>query len=211
MDLLIDSFKKDFNFIIPDNIDNISKKSQKSNDYEEFKELIENYNILRGNFQQYHYFYFNEKYKTFLGRNKMDNDGIIIKNKIKNKIKDSINIFLDDKYFKEILEYLKINEKELNEDFIKYINIENPLNIIRILDYPIKELKKIGYSNEGVVTLYNDYEDLTKFLENSIFIHYIILGIYSSGKSFTLNNMIGYNLYMLETGRVFLFISSDKT
>ena len=85
MDLLIDSFKKDFNFIIPDNIDNISKKSQKSNDYEEFKELIENYNILRGNFQQYHYFYFNEKYKAFLGRNKMDNDGIIIKNKIKNK------------------------------------------------------------------------------------------------------------------------------
>ena len=30
---------------------------------------------------------------------------------------------------------------------------------------------------------------------------YIILGIFSSGKSFTLNNIIGHNSYMLETGR----------
>ena len=131
----------------------------------------------------------------------MDKDGFIIKNAIKNKIRDSIDKLLDEKYFRDILDDLKISEKELNEDFIKFINIENPLNIIHVLDYPIKELKKIGYSNEGVTRLYNDYEDLTNFLENNIFIHYIILGIFSSGKSFTLNNMIGYNLYMLETGR----------
>lgn len=131
----------------------------------------------------------------------MDKDGFIIKNAIKNKIRDSIDKLLDEKYFRDILDDLKISKKELNEDFIKFINIENPLNIIHVLDYPIKELKKIGYSNEGVTRLYNDYEDLTNFLENNIFIHYIILGIFSSGKSFTLNNMIGYNLYMLETGR----------
>ena len=203
---MTDSFKNDFNFTIPANIDYISKKSKKSNGYNEYLELISNYNILRGNFKESHFFYFNEKYEEILNKNKnkiktLDKDGFIIKNAIKNKIRDSIDKLLDEKYFRDILDDLKISEKELNEDFIKFINIENPLNIIHVLDYPIKELKKIGYSNEGVTRLYNDYEDLTNFLENNIFIHYIILGIFSSGKSFTLNNMIGYNLYMLETGR----------
>ena len=206
IDLLTDSFKKDFNFTIPPNIDYISKKSKKSNGYNEYLELISNYNILRGNFKESHFFYFNEKYEEILNKNKnkiktLDKDGFIIKNAIKNKIRDSIDKLLDEKYFRDILDDLKISEKELNEDFIKFVNIENPLNIIHVLDYPIKELKKIGYSNEGVTRLYNDHEDLTNFLENNIFIHYIILGIFSSGKSFTLNNMIGYNLYMLETGR----------
>ena len=72
----------------------------------------------------------------------MDKDGFIIKNAIKNKIRDSIDKLLDEKYFRDILDDLKISEKELNEDFIKFINIENPLNIIHVLDYPIKELKK---------------------------------------------------------------------
>ena len=175
---MTDSFKNDFNFTIPANIDYISKKSKKSNGYNEYLELISNYNILRGNFKESHFFYFNEKYEEILNKNEiktLDKDGFIIINAIKNKIRDSIDKLLDEKYFRDILDDLKISEKELNEDFIKFINIENPLNIIHVLDYPIKELKKIGYSNEGVTRLYNDYEDLTNFLENNIFIHYIII------------------------------------
>ena len=180
IDLLIDSFKKDFNFTIPPNIDYISKKNKKSNGYKEYIELISNYNILRGNFKESHFFYFNEKYEEILNKNKnkiktLDKDGFIIKNAIKNKIRDSIDELLNENNFKDILDDLKISEKELNEDFIKFINIENPLNIIHVLDYPIKELKKIGYSNEGVTRLYNDYEDLTNFLENNIFIHHTII------------------------------------
>ena len=67
IDLLTDSFKNDFNFTIPPNIDFISKKSKKSNGYNEYLELISNYNILRGNFKESHFFYFNEKYEEILG------------------------------------------------------------------------------------------------------------------------------------------------
>ena len=38
-------------------------------------------------------------------------------------------------------------------------------------------------------------------MENNQFLHFLISGVYSSGKSFLLNNIIGNNLYLLETGR----------
>ena len=38
-------------------------------------------------------------------------------------------------------------------------------------------------------------------MKNNQFMHFLISGPYSSGKSFLLNNIIGYNLYLLQTGR----------
>ena len=47
--------------------------------------------------------------------------------------------------------------------------------------------------------MYTNYEALVKNIENFIFIHYLLIGSFSSGKSFTLNNMIGYNYNLLES------------
>ena len=203
IDILAEAFKLDFDFIIPDNIKEISKKSPKSKGYEEFIKIIKDYNILVGNFKESYFNYFNEKFKEFIGKNmlKMDSDGNKIKIEIKNKITNMIDNLLDITDLQDLLKDLKIEQKELeNEDFFKYIKTENPLELINVLEFPIKELKKIGFNNLGVNQLNNDYYELTKFIESNKFIHYIISGIFSSGKSFTLNNIIGHNLYLLETG-----------
>ena len=133
----------------------------------------------------------------------MDSDGIIIKEAIKKNIKNSIDNFLNDDYLNNLLKILKIDEKELlNINYIKYIYAEKPLNLINMLDIPIKELKNIGITNEGLIKLEKEYNFLIEFINNKMFIHYIFIGAYSSGKSFTLNNMIGgYNYELLETGR----------
>ena len=131
----------------------------------------------------------------------MDSDGNKIKIEIKNKIRNFIDYLLDISDLQNLLKDLKIDQNELeNEYFFKYIKTENPLELLRMIEFPVKELKKIGSNNIGVNQLYNDYYELIEFIENNRFIHYIISGIFSSGKSFTLNNIIGYNLYLLETG-----------
>ena len=74
---------------------------------------------------QNYYCYFSRQFEKLKnGILKLDVHGIQIKNAIKKKIKNSINEFLKDKIFKEILEYLEIDEKDIKEDFIKYINIK---------------------------------------------------------------------------------------
>ena len=204
IDLLTEGFQKDFNFMIPENIDKLSIKSKKAEGYEEFSELIGHYKILIGKFPKSYFFYFNEKFKEFVKQNKtniIESEGIIIKNVTKNKIKDLINKFINDNSSDNLLKELKIDEEDLNEDMTKYINKGDPLNVIHILEKPLKELKEIGIDNDGIIILNKDYEQLIKIIENNKLIHYIILGIFSSGKSFTLNNIIGYNYYLLEAGR----------
>ena len=199
LDILTESFKNDFNFIIPENIVEISKNTKKSNGYKQFKKLVEESNIMLREFQEPYYYYFNEifnlKKKT---TKKMDEDGNIIKTAIKNKIKILIDEFLDDRDYKKILEYTNIKEEDLNEDFSKYIKIDEPLNFIQILQSPIKELKTIN--NSGILQLNDDFDELYQFINKNKFVNYIVIGEYSSGKSFTLNNIIGYNLYLLTGG-----------
>ena len=84
---------------------------------------------------------------------------------------------------------------------LKYIITKDPIDIIKLLESPVKELKKIGGNNLGLIQLNKDYDDLINFLQNDQFLHFLISGPYSSGKTFFLNNIIGYNLYLLETGR----------
>ena len=202
-DLLTEAFKEDFDFNIPENIKDISQKSRKYKGYEEYIKVIKGYNILVGDFKKSYFNYFSEKYKEFIEKNmlKMDSDGNKIKIAIKNKIINMIDNLLDISDLQDLLKDLKIEKKELeNEDFFKYIKTENPLELIYMLEFPIKELKKISFNNLGVNQLNKDFYELTKFIESNKFIHYIISGIFSSGKSFTLNNIIGHNLYLLETG-----------
>ena len=200
LDLLTEAFKNDFNFIIPDNIEEISKKSKKSKGYQQFKKLVEESNIMQRDFQESYYYYFNEIFNLKkITTKKMDEDGDIIKTAIKSKIKILIDKFLDDNDFKKILEYTNIKEEDLNEDFSKYIKIDDPFNFIQILQSPIKELKTIN--NSGILQLNDDFDELYKFINKNKFINYIVIGEYSSGKSFTLNNIIGYNLYLLTGGQ----------
>ena len=201
IDILADSFKQDFNFSLPDNIEEISKKSKKADKYKIFKDLVIEHDILLREFQESYYNYFNE---IFLINKKltqkMDLDGILIKNAIKGKIKELIDRFLNNKEFNSILKYLNISEEKLNEDFSQYIVIKDPFTFLNTINEPIKELNKIGSDNEGIKKLNNEYDDLTKFIQKNKYIHYILSGVYSSGKTFTLNNIIGHNLYLLYTG-----------
>ena len=47
--------------------------------------------------------------------------------------------------------YLKIEERELLEDFTEYLTVEKPINVIKLLDIPVKELKTLGLNNEGII------------------------------------------------------------
>ena len=64
----------------------------------------------------------------------------------------------------------------------------------------MKKLNKIGSKNQGIMDLSNGYDDIIRYIENGIFIHYIFFGAYTAGKSFTLNNIIGYNYNLLYCG-----------
>ena len=204
-DIIANEFKKDFNFTIPDNIAQISEKSKFSYGYEEFYRLIHSHKLLLGKSEKSrnYYYYFSEQFENLKKSNilKFDPDGIQLKNAIRDKIKYSINKFLDKTIFNKILKYLEIEEKGLNEDFTQYIYIKEPLEVIKLLNDPVKELKKIGGNNEGINKLNDNYDDLIKFMQNNRFMHFLISGPYSSGKSFLLNNIIGNNLYLLQIGR----------
>ena len=121
LEIISNEFKKDFDYDIPENLDKISQKSKFSSRYEEFYKLINNYKLFISPQKSKNYYnYFSELFeKLKIGKVKFDLDGIQLKNSIRNKIKDNINTFLDNKIFREILEYLNINENGLKEDFTK--------------------------------------------------------------------------------------------
>jgi hypothetical protein len=136
-DIIANEFKKDFNFTIPDNIAQISEKSKFSYGYEEFYRLIHSHKLLLGKSEKSrnYYYYFSEQFENLKKSNilKFDPDGIQLKNAIRDKIKYSINKFLDKTIFDKILEDLEIEEKGLNEDFTQYIYIKEPLEVIKLL------------------------------------------------------------------------------
>lgn len=203
-ELITNQFKNDFNFTVPENLDELSKKAKNVEGYQDFYELMSFHNILIGKKEKSksYYNYFSHEFSILKQKNlKFELDGIKIKNEIKNKIKYLINEYLEDKILIELLNYFNINATELKEDFSKYIITKDPIDVIKLLESPVKELYKIGESNLGISQLNKDYDNLINFLQNNQFLHFLISGPYSSGKTFLMNNIIGYNLYLLETGR----------
>jgi len=203
-ELITNQFKNDFNFTVPENLDELAKKAKTAEGYQDFYELMSSHNILIGTKEKSksYYNYFSHEFSILKQKNlKFELDGIKIKNEIKNKIKYLINEYLDDKILIELLNYFNINATELKEDFSKYIITKDPIDVIKLLESPVKELYKIGGSNLGINQLNKDYDNLINFLQNNQFLHFLISGPYSSGKTFLMNNIIGYNLYLLETGR----------
>ena len=203
-DLIIIQFQKDFNFTISENLEEIARKAKNAKGYQEFYELVSSHNILIGDKEKskIYYNYFSQEFNKLKQKNlKFELDGIKIKNEIKNKIKYLINEYLEDKILFGLINYFNINASELKEDYIKCIITKDPIDVIKLLESPVKELQKIGGSNLGISQINNDYDSLINFLQNNQFLHFLISGPYSSGKTFLLNNIIGYNLYLLETGR----------
>ena len=199
--LLIESFKEDFDYIISENIENIKSKYKKEKGYKEYLELVKEYKNIYYNFDEEYFNYFSYLFKKIISNNnypkKMNYNGNYLKKEIMKKIKNNIDTFLYDQNVTKILKDLNIAGIQLNKTIHK--DSKNPLDFIIKLDKIVKELKEIGSDNLGIIKLNKDYEDLVKNIKNLMFIHYILIGSFSSGKSFTLNNMIGYNYNLLES------------
>ena len=209
LNILLEEFQKDFQFNRQINLN--EKKNYKSSgskkEYEIFDKMIKDKNLRKGKFSEKYFYYFSNAFVYFKNKKlsslKFDSDGIAIKNAIKNKIKTLLNEFLDQKSLNQIFKLLKIDINDLEKELIlksskKVIN--NPMDLIKALHNKILKLKELENGNEGINELNNDFIDLINFMDNNQFLHYLMSGPYSSGKSFTLNNIIGYNLYLLETG-----------
>ena len=202
--------KKDFNYFEPSNVNEKVKGykySDSENEYNKFKKIIDDKKCRQGRFNKNYYYYFKSIFNSLKQKQKklsFDNDGLKIKNVLKSKIKNSMDNFLNEEPLKEILNVIKVTEDELEKEHLSRVNLnkntENPFEIIKILNEPIKKLDKLGNGNEGIKDLSKHYDDLIAFIGNNQFLHYLFSGPYSSGKSFTLNNLIGYNYYLLETG-----------
>ena len=205
LELLINSFKLYFNYKIPENIEQIITNYKNVEGYEQYRSFIKNYgNIDMDIFDESYFNYFSALFDELISNNsvvkKMDSDGIKLKKELINKIVEYIDKFLDDKNIIEMMRLLNISMEELNNQVYEYKEIKNPLDSINELNSIAKRLKNIGEGNRGIIKLNNDYENLLNYIKNGIFVHYIIIGSFSSGKSFTLNNMIGYNYNLLEYG-----------
>ena len=205
LELLINSFKEYFDYKIPEKIDKIRNNYKNAKGYEQYLNLIKKYEKIDLDiFDESYFNYFSSIFDELISNSsvikKMDSDGIRLKKAIINKIKEYIDMFLDDKNIREMMRLLNISEEKLNNQSYEYKELRNPLDSINKLFSIVKELKLIGKENKGIIKLNNNYDDLIKYIKNGIFVHYIIIGSFSSGKSFTLNNMIGYNYNLLECG-----------
>jgi hypothetical protein len=89
-ELITNQFKNDFNFTVPDNLDELAKKAKNAEGYQYFYELMSSHNILIGKKEESknYYNYFSHEFAILKQKNlKFELDGIKIKNEIKNKIK----------------------------------------------------------------------------------------------------------------------------
>ena len=132
---------------------------------------------------------------------------------IKNLIKDTFNEYININQYsnlkQEISEILKISiskQKEVTstEIFEKLKKLEknpnliqNPIQFIESIKENIDELINIQRDNEILQSIRNKYQETLKLLDETV-IRIITLGLYSSGKSSLLNNIIGYNLNLLQ-------------
>lgn len=153
---------------------------------------------------------FNENKNKFfekdIQRNKLEN---MIKNLIKDTFNEYININQYSNLKQEISEILKISiskQKEVTstEIFEKLKKLEknpnliqNPIQFIESIKENIDELINIQRDNEILQSIRNKYQETLKLLDETV-IRIITLGLYSSGKSSLLNNIIGYNLNLLQ-------------
>ena len=208
LNILSQAFLNDFNYDInldlKEKVKNFKYRGNEKN-FKLLEQIIEEKNCRKGKFSKDYFYYFSNIFENLRKKHSLsfDQDGTKITNAIKYKIKNLIDKYLDDNSFEEIINILKIDKNQLENDYSLIESKKNkiaPLDLIQILNKPILKLKEIETSNEGINELKSDYDNLIKFLNNKQFIHYLFSGPYSSGKSFTLNNIIGYNLYLLEWG-----------
>ena len=132
-DLMISQFKKDFNFTVPENVDELAIKAKNNEGFQEFCDLITSHNILIGKKEKAkrYYNYFSQEFNILKQNNlKFEADGIKIKNAIKKTIKTLINEYLIDKNLIDLLNYFNINATELKEDYSKYIITKDPIDVI---------------------------------------------------------------------------------
>jgi len=162
---------------------------------------VKEYKNIYYNFDEEYFNYFSYIFNEVISNNnypkKMNYNGNYLKKEIMKKIKNKIDTFLYEQNVTKILKDLDIAEIQLNKNIHK--DSKNPQDFINKLYEIVKNLSEIGSDNLGIKKLNNDYEDLIKNIKNLMFIHYILIGSFSSGKSFTLNNMIGYNYNLLES------------
>ena len=221
--ILINKINKDFNLklnkktinkIIYPNNHNLNSKQLKN-----INEKIKT-NGFAGKLDMNQYNYFIDIFSNYSEINDQNKD--INKDnftrKVKSHIKSSISNYLKSEIYElkeKIIIILKNNQinldKEKEKDYIKQ-NLEKkilnpPKELIDNINTIINKLAKLGDYDDNSKrankhpfgNIISSYHSLLEFSNTQLLSSFLLIGQISSGKSSLINNLIGYNLNLLET------------
>ena len=223
LNILIDKINKDFRLKL--NKENINKNIYPDNQNTRKKQLKHINQIIKNNgfagklnMNQYNYFIdIFSNYSEINEQNKYINKDSFT-NKVKRHIELRINDYLQNEIYElkqkiiKILEKNQINldeEKEKNyiEQNLKKKKLNSPKELIDNIKTIINKLSKLGDYDDNsnrdkkhpfgsIISL---YQSLVEFSKTQLQSSFLLIGEMSSGKSTLINNLIGYNLNLLET------------
>ena len=189
----------------------ILDESQKI-EYKIFKEKMEK-NTIFDTINISNYFYYKQYFKPGI---KIKSEEIeLIENELFDKIfkslKNSISSYTDFSSFEnlmeEILKKIGIEEEKIDEIKRTKINVKNkdiislkrqPNEIFDSLNIILEKIKLLK-GHEYIESIYNEYSFFKNFIQKEIKIRIPTIGIYSSGKSSLINNIIGKKLVPIST------------
>ena len=180
-------------------------------EYKIFKEKMETNTKFDTILNSSDYFYYKKYFKSGIKSQEIDCIENELSDKIFKSLEKSINSYTDFSYFEdlteEILKYLDIEKEKFDEIKRTKTNVKNKEIIslkrqpIEILDSLNKILEKIKVlkDNEYIKGIYNEYLFFKNYIQKEVKLRIPTIGIYSSGKSSLINNIIGKKLLPVST------------
>lgn len=208
---LKERFKNDFSINIQNNMD-IDEDEDEDENCDKISKLSQE--IVKNGFldsiNQKQYYYFKEIFESKkINLSKSKNNIEILIKKILNSVASVYNNYKNiDKIenLKRIIEKtfikdeLKIEKKNLGNVKIsskKIMNNQNYNLTLKKLGFILNDLKIIEPEHDFIKNIYNNYQNVVRYVYEEYKYRIMLIGGISSGKSSIINSLIGYNLDLL--------------
>ena len=211
------NLEKDFNIQIDENLEDpddfvISSEAQQI-EYKIFEEKMKTNTKFDVILNISDYFYYKKHFKSEIKIKSEENESIENKlfDKIFNSLKNSVRSYNDfsdfENLMEEILKNLGIENEKIDEIKRTNTNVINndiiaikrqPIEILESLNIILEKIKALK-KGEYIESIYNEYLFFKNFIQKEVKLRIPTIGIYSSGKSSLINNIIGQKLLPIST------------